>query len=120
MNNIIFLVTSVRTDNETRATEIHTISHSSLKSVFETLNWFVEQNAIYTFTTLKIDYYIQAIKVFSVDPIVSISDPIEFDCRGYRTPVLKFTDRGTPIWDEENIFYKQYNDNKINEQTCNA
>lgn len=117
MKNIQFLVTSVRTENESRATEISTISHSSLKSVFETLNWFVERNAVYTFTTFKISYYIQPIKILQTDPVVTINNPIEYnEPNVYRTPVLMFTDRGTPIWDEENIFYKQYNDNKTNEQ----
>lgn len=117
MKNIQFLLTSVRIENESGLAEINTISHSSLNSVFETLNWFVDRNAIYTYTTFKLKYYVQAIKILQTDPLVTINMPVEYNEPDvYRKPILMFTDRGTPIWDEENIFYKQYNDNKTNEQ----
>lgn len=110
-----FIVTSVRTDNDTHDTVIHSVMCNNLNQVFDHLGWFVDRRAEYNYTTFKLEYYVQSIDFISVDPVVTSSLPSKYKSKDiFMSPLLKFTDKGTPIWDTDNIFYKEHHN--TNEQ----
>jgi hypothetical protein len=111
--NIKFIVTSVRTDNTTQETEVHSVMCLNLIQVFDHLDYFVNRRAEYNFTTFKLDYYVQAIEFFSTDPMVTCSIVPQYRTKSvFISPLLKFTDQGTPIWATDNVFYKEFHNNE--------
>lgn len=86
---------------------------NNLKQVFDHLGYFVDRRAEYNFTMFKLDYCVQAIEFFSLEPMVTCSIIEKYRTQStFISPLLKFTDKGTPIWATDNIFYQEFHNNE--------